>query len=50
VNLAGALEIRKVSTVAERHQLSIRDCVRDVRGDLTRDEIMLAVDNQDRDA
>ena len=43
-----AFKIREMPTVLERDQLRVGDCPRDVFGDLARDEIVIAKDDQGR--
>ena len=49
VDKVGELEKRKVSTSREYVEEGTRDRLRDVNGDIDRDEVVLAVDDQRRD-
>ena len=48
-DLGGTFEIGEVSAVFQRYQTSFRNCLRDVGGDLARDEVVIAGDDQRRD-
>src|SRR5690242_5816776 len=47
-NFSRTFEVGEVPAVFECYQLSLRNCTRDMPGDVAGDEIMIAGDNQGR--